>query len=163
MSAGKKIVIIVVALIIVGGLGYTAFSFVKKKNSSDVVEKFTDDGFEVGTASNLKKVTYIKDPLSVDFGVSIYPGAKAHKDDQAQSATVTADGVTTKIGVFETADSVERVVTYYQKQIGSGSQTNQTVLGDTTYNVISKKDVLDPIVEVYKQGKSTILLIQKKI
>lgn len=159
----KKVIVVAIAVIVVVGAGYAVYALIKgKKGSSGVVENFTSQGFEVGAAGSTKKVAYIADPLKEDFGVSIYPGAKPFDDGSAKSAEATADGNSAKIGIFTTADSVERVVAYYQKQIGSNSQTNTAVLADTTYTVIAKKDVLDPVIEVYKANNTTTFSIQKK-
>jgi len=158
----KKAIIAVIVLVIVVGAGYALYSLVTAKKSSNVIENFSSQGFEVGKPGSTEKADYIADPLKEDFGISIYPGAKPFEDGSAKSAVAASGGNSAKIGIFTTADSEERVIAYYQKQIGSASQTNKAVLGDVTYTVIAKKDILDPVVEVYKTNGTTTFLIQKK-
>ena len=158
----RKIVIIILVLVIVALASWGIYAYFKAR-SNTVIDSFTAQGYKIGSASNPKEVTYITEPLKYNFGISIYPNAKAYEDQTARSSVANSNGIKTAIGVFSTNDSVDRVVSYYQRQIGSGVQTNTSVIQNITMKVVAKKNVLDPIVEVYKQDKTTMILIQKKV
>ena len=143
----------------IAGLAYGVYYFLKGRSNQDVVENYTKEGFEITQGSDNKKVSYIADPLQVNFGVTLYPGSKK---SERQSADIDTNGNKRTIGVFTSSDSVEKVIEYFQKQIGSDVQTNKAIQGGINYTVITKKVVLDPIISVFKDGSTTTYMVIKK-
>ncbi|MDH4358651.1 MAG: hypothetical protein OEV37_01720 [Candidatus Berkelbacteria bacterium] len=153
----KRILIIIAAIVIVGGVAYYAYSrYAAQKRSEELAAEFTETGFKLGSGADEKVVEKINEPLKIDYGVSIYPGSKA---SETPSAYVENAGVQYTIGTFSTSDSADKVVAYYQKQFGSDAQTNKATLGDVVYTVITKKNINRPVASVYRDGKLTSYML----
>jgi len=153
----KRVLIIIGAVVIVAGVAYYAYSrYAASKKAAEYAVNFTSTGFETGSGDTKKVVEKISDPLRVEYGVSIYPGSK---ESETPSAYVQNAGVQYTIGTFTTSDSVEKVVSYYQKQFGTDAQTNKATVGSVVYTVVTKKNVNRPVVSVYKDGKATSFML----
>jgi hypothetical protein len=150
----RKIILFVIIIAVILG-GYFGISwYLKNKAASSQTAVQTDNGFEVTSPSGSVKLEYLADPASVNYGLAIYPGAEADADKEI-SATTTINGTTITYGTFDTSDSTEKVVAYYQKQMGSSSKVNIIQDGDSTVKLVSIQDKNTPVVRVYSENATT--------
>ena len=126
--------------------------------------------FNVDETGGGKKAVSIKTPvgsLEVNHGVTeaslglpIYPGATAIKDSDSANANLDiADETKVRINVgkFETLDSLDKVVTFYQNRIGN-DVTRFKVKdkeGKTVFEI--KHGNQDKVVALQRDGEKTVI------
>lgn len=159
-SSAVKIILIIVAVFVgLGILSFAGFSYfvyrasriVRLNHNGTAVELTTPGGtFSAGDT-----------PVSAsDVGVDLYPGANQQKGavriSTPKGSTVTA--------VFETSDSLEKVLSYYRDKLGSGvsfyQSENSAVL--TLADEEKKTSVMVTISSDKSDGKTKIAIMHSE-
>ena len=156
-TALKIILIIVVAFVGLGvlaaaGFGYFAYRVSRAVHISNkgggAVEISTPGGsFSAGNTT----------VSASDLGVDIYPGAAAQKG----AVRISTPSGTAITGVFETTDSLDKVVDFYKGKLGSGASVYQSDKGAvlTLADEAKKTSVMVTISADDPDGKTKIAIM----
>lgn len=114
----KIVLIIVAGLCILGVFGTIASVLIVRKVVKDTRASVDERRGEARVVTPFGTVESTKDPavIAQQLNVDIYPGAQAVEG----GSNVQAMGVHTVTGVFETADSVDKVADFYRKRFPNG-------------------------------------------
>ncbi len=155
---GRKLLIVVIILII--GLGAYLIYRSSSSSSSTSTASLTDKGLSLSLGSNSIDVQYIGDPAKINYGIGIYPGAKADSQKES-SATAKINNATMTYGTFTTTAPTSNVLEFYKKQMGSQAQVSSMNNGEMSYTVVSIKGKQSPVVSVYTEDGQTKFTILK--
>ena len=160
MDTKGKLLLAVFVLIFVGGAGFFAYKLVNgKKKTNQVVAQVNDQGFLFSYGDKVENIKYIEDPLSQSYGtLAAYPNATALKG-KGNSLQGVINGAQVKVGGFTTADSLEKVVAYYKKQLGANVKIKEISIGGKPHKMITTKDPQSPVVIAFSQGASTTIYL----
>lgn len=149
----KWVVIGIILILLIGGvIVYKYFT-----PTSEVDQFSSDDkGFSYSGKMGDLQVGYT-DPASSDFGVPVYPGAKAVSENS--TGEVTISGQKFLMGSFTSSDSKQNIISYYQKQI-EGAITG-TLEKDNPETVIKSPN--GPSVSVSTKNSISYIVIVKPL
>jgi len=154
----KKILIIVIAVVVLIGIG-VLIAKLRGNKTPQIREEVTDQGFNIAQGKDQISGQYI-DPDSVDFGVAVYLNATPTEESQS-AANYDFNGLKITSAAYKTSDSRKAVENFYKNQFGSDVQTGEFIQGDTTYKIIKSKAGTGPIVNIWTDAGTTYFAIIK--
>jgi len=133
----KRILFIAVIIAIAGAGAYLVYQSFSGSKKPPGTEEVSDDAIKVSKDGENFSLEEIKNPASVDYGVRIYPGAKPDSNEKL-SSNVQVNNQSFIVGSFTTSDSLNKVVSFYKKQLGSEAVVSEFKDRESVCQVISK-------------------------
>ena len=122
-GSGLKIVLIVIgAVILIGVVGVVSLAFIGLHIARRTHVQQNGDSVKVETPFGTMESSKDPDQAAKDLGIDIYPGASVQKEG---NSVATFGGMRTVTASFETADSVDKVCSFYRSKFPSANVSTQ--------------------------------------
>ena len=122
-GSGLKIVLIVIgAVILIGVVGMVSLAFIGLHIARRTHVQQNGDSVKVETPFGTMESSKDPDQAAKDLGIDIYPGASVQKEG---NSVATFGGMRTVTASFETADSVDKVCSFYRSKFPSANVSTQ--------------------------------------
>jgi F0F1-type ATP synthase membrane subunit c/vacuolar-type H+-ATPase subunit K len=120
-SSGFKIVLIVVAVVVaIGILGLVTLGIIGVHIARSTHVRQEGDHVKVDTPFGTVETSQDPEKVAQEIGVEVYPGAQPQKND---SSSATFGAVHTATAVFQSADSLDKVCSFYKSKFPNSAVT----------------------------------------